>query len=76
MLYFASGTDVWAYNTQSRKVSGAYAIDARILGLGLSGDGQRLYVAGAGRSLVVLDTASGSTLGFSRADEVAHISHN
>lgn len=76
MLYFASGTDVWAYNTQSRKVSGPYAIDARILGLGLNGDDQRLYVASADRSLVVLDAASGSTLSFLRADEVAHTSHN
>jgi hypothetical protein len=58
-LYFTSGQDVWAYDTRAGTVSGPYAVNTPVLGLGVSGDGKRLYVASADRPLRVFDTASG-----------------
>ncbi len=55
-LYFANGNDVWAYDTLSGKVGERYTADAPIVGLGLSGDGKRLYIAHADQSLRMFDS--------------------
>jgi hypothetical protein len=70
-VYFTDSADVWAYDTGSRKVSGPYAIGARILGLGLSADGQRLYVAREGRLPLALDVADGGALSSLPANEAS-----
>ena len=57
MLYFSSGWDVWGYDTKSRQVSGPYLSNVQIRGMGLSGDGQRLYVAIEGQSPVAIEIA-------------------
>jgi len=67
-LYFTSGRGVWAYDTQAGTVSGPYAVNTPVLGLGVSGDGKRLYVASAGQALMVFDTASGQALSFQPAN--------
>jgi DNA-binding beta-propeller fold protein YncE len=72
MLYFANGKEVWSYGTQTGKVSGPYLMDGHIRGLGLSGDGQRLYVAGLDRSLRVFDTTTGAALSFQGAVDRAN----
>ncbi len=69
-LYFSSGPVLWRYDIASRTVSAPYAVSTPIVGLGLSGDGQRLYVAGKDGSLMVLDAATGQVLSFSRAEAV------
>ncbi|MCG8353662.1 MAG: hypothetical protein MI924_38350 [Chloroflexales bacterium] len=60
-LYFSNGTNVWAYDTKERAVSGPYQADGQITGLGVSSDGKRLYVAQSDQ-LLVFDTASGEVL--------------
>jgi len=67
-LYFTSGQDVWAYDTKAGTVSGPYAVHTPVLGLGVSGDGKRLYVASADQPLRVFDTASGQALSFQLAN--------
>jgi DNA-binding beta-propeller fold protein YncE len=66
-LYFTSGQDVWAYDTKAGTVSGPYAVNTPVLGLGVSGDGKRLYVASADQPLRVFDAASGQALSFQLA---------
>jgi sugar lactone lactonase YvrE len=58
MLYFAGEQEVWPYATQTGAVLTPYRVEATITGLGVSGDGRRLYVAQAARPLLVLDTAT------------------
>lgn len=67
-LYFTSGQDVWAYDTKAGTVSGPYAVNTPVLGLGVSSDGKRLYVASADQPLRVFDTASGQALSFQPAN--------
>ncbi len=67
-LYFTSGQDVWAYDTKAGTVSSPYAVNTPVLGLGVSGDGQRLFVASADQPLRVFDTASGQALSFQPAN--------
>jgi WD40 repeat protein len=66
-LYFTSGREVWVYDTRAGTVSGPYVVNTPVLGLGVSGDGKRLYVASAGQPLRVFDTASGQALSFQQA---------
>jgi WD40 repeat protein len=49
-------------------VSGPYAVNTPVLGLGVSSDGKRLYVASADQPLRVFDTASGQALSFQPAN--------
>lgn len=63
-VYFTSGQDVWLYDAKQNKVESFYLTDAPITALGLSGDGQRLYVASADQPRAVLDAATGSPLSF------------
>jgi hypothetical protein len=74
MLYFSSWQAVWAYDTQSKKVSGPYRLLTQIVGLGLSDDGSRLYVASVDGSLAVFDTASGDALSLPLAVEASRTS--
>lgn len=61
-LYFADGTDIWAYNTRSNQVSGPYTIDTQIIGLDVSTNGRQLYVAATEHAPIVLDTANGQVI--------------
>ena len=45
MLYFSGGWDVWGYDPNLGQVAGPYLTNAQIRGLGLSDNGQRLYIA-------------------------------
>jgi hypothetical protein len=58
-LYFTSGQNVWAYDTETRAVSGPFETEGPIAGLGLSSDGKRLFVASAEGLLAAFDTVSG-----------------
>ena len=71
-LYFTSGQEVWAYDTRTGQVSGPYPVNALVLGLGVSGDGQRLYVTTANQPLLVFDTASGQALSFQATSTSGH----
>ena len=53
-LYFSSGPVLWRYDIASRTVSAPYAVSAPIVGLCLSSDDQRLYVASEGGRLITL----------------------
>ncbi|HKZ69465.1 MAG TPA: hypothetical protein VJ020_05260, partial [Anaerolineales bacterium] len=59
IFYFTSGQNVWAYDTQANTVRGPFDFEGQIAGLGLSGDGKRLFVASAGGVLAAFDTLSG-----------------
>jgi hypothetical protein len=61
-LYFTDGRSAWLYDVKTREVSGPLVTDQSIEGLGVSEDGQRLYVARAGQPVMVVDTASGQVL--------------
>jgi len=69
---FASGSDVWVYDVHARDVTGPYAVGAPVVGLGtdvplhgpIGEEGQRLYVALADRTSLVLDTTSGARMAF------------
>ncbi|HET7087526.1 MAG TPA: PQQ-binding-like beta-propeller repeat protein [Anaerolineae bacterium] len=69
-LYFSSGPVLWRYDIASRTVSAPQAVSAPIVGLGLSGDDQRLYVAGKDGSLMILDAATGQVLSLSGTEAV------
>lgn len=56
-LYFSHDDAIWAYDVTAAEVSGPYEIGDPVTGLGLSADGQRLYVAVAGGRPLVLDNA-------------------
>jgi hypothetical protein len=64
-LYFSGGWDVWGYNTQSHEVSGPHLSDIPIKGLGLSKEGQRLFVATDEQPLI-LDLAEDNALSFKK----------
>jgi len=74
-LYFSSGAVMWRYDTTSGTVSQPFAMSEPIVGLGISDDGKRLYVASADRRPMMLDVATWQTLSFSRAETV-HTSGN
>jgi hypothetical protein len=59
-LYFSSGPVLWRYDIASRTVSAPHAVSAPIVGLGLSGDDQQLFVASEGGQLITFDVAAGS----------------
>ncbi len=65
-LYFTSGWDVWAYDTQTSHADGPFLVNAPITALGVSGDGKRLYVATSHDPLLVFDTATGGALSYPR----------
>jgi cytochrome c2 len=52
-LYFSSGWDVWGYDIKAGKVNGPYLGETQVKGLGLSADGQHLYVATDRQPLIV-----------------------
>lgn len=60
-LYFTSGGEVWAYDTQAGEVIGSFAMNTPVLGLGLSEDGTSLYVASPEGALNVVDIRSSET---------------
>ncbi len=74
-LYFSSGAVMWHYDTASGTVSEPFAISAPIIGLGVSSDGKRLFVASADRTPMVLDAATWQALSFPRADAVRTSGH-
>jgi hypothetical protein len=65
-VYFADGQNIWEYDLASEKVNGPYTADpagsAPIIGLGLSPDEARLYVARARQPLTILEAATGQRL--------------
>jgi hypothetical protein len=71
-LYFTSGYAIWPYATRAGRLSSPYAVEGHVLGLGLSSDGKRLYVARAAQPLLALDAASGQPLSFPAATIASH----
>jgi len=63
-FYFTNGQSLWGYNTNNRQISGPYQADAPVTGLGLSSDGQRLYLAHSDDSVSVLNAANGQAINF------------
>ena len=66
-LYFSDGRQVWVYDTTTGDVGERHRAEetaAPITGLAVSGDGERLYVATAGRPLLALAAATGTMLTF------------
>jgi hypothetical protein len=64
ILYVAAGgrsATLFAVDASTFEVLDRWAIDGRVTGLGLSGDGARLYVA-SGRGVSVLDPSTGEAL--------------
>jgi hypothetical protein len=60
-VYFSSGGPIWAYDVGSGLVRGPYSVGS-VVGMGFSPDDRRLYVVRAGRAVVALDAARGTTL--------------
>ncbi len=58
MVYFTNGAGIWAYDALRGKVHGPYTSDRPILGLGLSGSGAQLYLAGADGTAQAIDAAT------------------
>jgi len=83
-LYFSSGSVLWRYDIASRTVSAPHAVSAPIVGLGVSDDGQRLYVASEGERLIILqlrsgqafDVATGGISGVPRLHQVVDASYD
>ena len=57
-VYFTDGWQVWAYDTQTKEVGEPITPHTHIAGLGVSTDGQRLYVAPFEGPLKVFDAES------------------
>ena len=57
-VYFTSGWDVWAYDTKARNVSGPFPTHAPLNGLGVSKDGQWLFVAQKDGRLMTFNTTA------------------
>jgi hypothetical protein len=61
-VYFADPQNIWDYDLAGEKVNGPYPADlagsGSIIGLGLSPDGSRLYIARAHEPLMILETAA------------------
>jgi mono/diheme cytochrome c family protein len=62
-LYFSNGWDIWSYDSRSKQVAGPYLSDLPVRGLGLSQDGQQLYVALDGQTPQVIDLIDSQSLG-------------
>lgn len=63
-LYFAAGPDVWVYDPEESEVRGPFGAGVPVAGLGLSGDGKRLYVASTDGRPLVFDAQTGRALSF------------
>lgn len=63
-LYFTDGRALWGYDGEAGTVSALRAFGSPVLGLGISDDGETLYVAGeAGQaSLEAIDASSGAVV--------------
>jgi hypothetical protein len=59
MLYLSGGDAVWPYATKTGAVLSPYPVDGEIVGLGITADGQNLFVARAELPVLILDTNSG-----------------
>jgi hypothetical protein len=59
-VYFTNGRDIWVYDTAKKEIRTSYQVDGGILGLGVSEDGLRLFVATAVVPVVAIDTVSGA----------------
>lgn len=62
LLYFAGRSTIWVYDTKEDTVRDPIDAGVDVVGLGLSDDGSRLYVAGNSDRLQVFDAASGQAL--------------
>jgi hypothetical protein len=63
-VYFTIGNAVLAYDTIVRKVSAPFTVNSYVVGMNVSGDGKRLYVAGADETVQVFDAISGTAISF------------
>ncbi|MGH2562423.1 MAG: YncE family protein [Thermomicrobiales bacterium] len=68
-LYFATGRTVWAYDTASAEIAASFPIETTVAGLGVSPDGNRLFIAGkdASPAIMAIDTATGARVTLPRA---------
>lgn len=65
VVAFSNGWQVWQYNTQNKVVENLYLVEEKpILGLAISEDGERLYLAQRDQPLSVIATATGEHLTF------------
>lgn len=61
-LYFATGRTVWAFDTASAEIVASFPVETDVAGLGVSPDGDRLFIAGVGDTpaIMAIDTATGA----------------
>lgn len=65
IVAFSNGWQVWQYNTQNKVVENLYSVEGvPILGLAISEDGERLYLAQQDQPLSAVAIATGQHLAF------------
>lgn len=54
-LFFTDGYQVWSYTTESGEVASLFSSEQPIAGLGLSSDGQQLYIADTNQAMTIFE---------------------
>jgi hypothetical protein len=66
-LFFTNGAELWSYDTQAATVAIPIAAGRDIVGLNVTGDGQRLHVAHLDGTVSTFDTASNAAVDIAAA---------